>query len=147
MKLGEIIMSQNEDTKVNTGAAVLAEVADALKSSAGVVRNRLVTALTERELVKRVDLLDKALVKRRDLQRDLNKIQPKKPFMTFLDGKMVEVAATYTPEEAKQFEKQRKEASEKLAKFDAALEKAFGGEDFDKLANLLGGKSEESTSE
>ena len=140
-------MSQNEDTKVSTGATVLAEVADVLKASAPTVRSRLVMALTERELVKRVDMLDKALLKRRDLQRELNKVQPKKSNFTYVDGKMVEAAATYTPEEAKQFEKLRKEATEKLAKFDAALEKAFNGEEFDKLASLLGGKSEESAAE
>lgn len=139
-------MSQDEDIKVNTGATVLAEVASVLKDSSGIVRSRLVSALTERELSKRVDMLDKALVKRRDLQRDVQKIKPKKTFK-IVDGQHVEVDAMYTEDEAKAFVKQTKDAREKLQKFDAALEKAFSGEDFDKLAQQLGGKSDDSAGE
>lgn len=128
-------MSQSNDSnQTSTGANVLAEVADALKGSTGEVRTRLVRALTERELVKRVDLLDKALVKRGQLQNELNGIRPpgKKNF-ALVDGNMVEVQAVYTPdevkkhkEEFKQYQKKQKEATEKLAKFDKALEAAFG---------------------
>ena len=142
-------MSQNEESKVSTGQSVIAEVADALKNSAGEVRGRLVKALTERELAKRVELLDKALVKRAQLSGELNKIRPKKAF-TLVDGKMQEVPAVYTEEESKQFNKQVKEAREKLEKFDAVLEAAFANADkesFAKLTNLVGGKSEEPASE
>lgn len=128
-------MSQNNDTnQTSTGASVLAEVAAALQGSTGEVRGRLVKALTERELVKRVDLLDKALVKRAQLQNELNAIRPpgKKNF-ALVDGNMVEVQAVYTPEEVKkhkeelkQYNKKLKEATEKLSKFDKALEAAFG---------------------
>lgn len=129
-------MSQSNDTtNQSTGATVLAEVAAALGGSTGEVRTRLVKALTERELVKRVDCLDKALVKRAQLQSELNNIRPpgKKNF-ALVDGKMVEVQAVYTPEEVKkhteetkQFNKKLKEAQEKLAKFDKLLETAFSG--------------------
>lgn len=139
-------MSQNEEPKVNTGATVLAEVADVLKGSSGTVRTRLVSALVERELVKRVDLLDKAIVKRQELVRALNKIQPKK-MMKLVNGKMEEVEALYSSEEAKQFMKTVKEATEKLAKFDSAMEEAFNGTGFDKLANMVSGKSEEPAGE
>jgi hypothetical protein len=128
-------MSQSNDSnQTSTGANVLAEVADALKGSTGEVRTRLVRALTERELVKRVDLLDKALVKRGQLQNELNGVRPpgKKNF-ALVDGNMVEVQAVYTPEEVKKhkeelkaYTKKLKEATEKLAKFDKALEAAFG---------------------
>src|SRR5271157_3066699 len=128
-------MSQNNDTNQSTGATVLAEVATALGTSTGEVRTRLVRALTERELVKRVDTLDKALVKRAQLQSELNNLRPpsKKAF-ALVDGKMVEVAAVYTAEEKKkhdeemkQHAKKVKEATEKLAKFDSVLESAFTG--------------------
>jgi hypothetical protein len=129
-------MSQSNDSnQTSTGANVLAEVADALKGSTGEVRTRLVRALTERELVKRVDLLDKALVKRGQLQNELNGIRPpgKKNFALDATGNMVEVQAVYTPEEVKKhkeelkvYTKKLKEATEKLAKFDKALEAAFG---------------------
>jgi hypothetical protein len=81
-----------------------------------------------------VDLLDKALVKRAQLQNELNAIRPpgKKNF-ALVDGQMVEVQAVYTPdevkkhkEELKQYQKKHKEATEKLSKFDKALEAAFG---------------------
>lgn len=141
-------MSQNNDTSQSTGASVLAEVANALQASTGEVRSRLVKALTERELVKRVDLLDKALVKRAQLQNEVNSIRPpgKKNF-ALVDGKMVEVQAVYTPEEVKkhteetkQFNKKLKEAQEKLSKFDKLLETAFSGspEELDKAFAKLG---------
>lgn len=143
-------MSQNEESKVSTSQGVLAEVADALKNSNGTVRTKLVHTLTERELVKRVDTLDKALVKRAQLQLELNKFRmPTKKVFKLVDGQMVEanVEITYSPEEAKkyneevkQFNKQLKEATEKLQKFDNALEKAFAGEGFDKLTGLVAGK-------
>ncbi len=141
-------MSQNEEVKVNTAQTVIAEVADVLKNSMSSVRSRLVSALTERELVKRVDILDKALTKRAQLQGDLNKIRlPSKKAFKLVDGQMQEVEAVFTQEEvkkfneeSKQYAKQLKEATEKLQKFDNALERAFAGEGFDKLANLVGGK-------
>lgn len=136
-------MSQNSDSpQTPTGTTVLAEVADALKGASGAVKQRLVDALVERELVKRVDMLDKALLKRRDLARELAKIQPKKTYK-FVGPDQVEVESTYTAEEAKQFQKTLKDATEKVTKFDAALEAAFQGNGFDKLAQLLGGKSDE----
>jgi len=150
-------MSQNtESNQTSTGTGVLAEVASALQGSTGEVRGRLVKALTERELVKRVDLLDKALVKRGQLQNELNGIRPpgKKNF-ALVDGKMVEVQAVYTPdevkkhtEETKQYTKKLKEATDKLANFDKTLEAAFGaGPDgvekldgaFAKLGKLVAG--------
>lgn len=141
-------MSQSNDTNQSTGATVLAEVAAALGGSTGEVRTRLVRALTERELVKRVDLLDKALVKRAALQSELNNIRPpsKKSF-ALVDGKMVEVQAIYTPEEVKkhaeetkQHAKKLKEATEKLAKFDKLMESAFSGapEELEKAFAKLG---------
>lgn len=124
-------MSQSEDTKVSTGTAVLVEVADALKASSSTVRSRLVATLTERELVKRVDLLDKALVKRKEVAKELDKIRAEDTF----DGDGNKVPGTFTKA---QYES-RKKAKEKLSKFDAALERAFSGEGFDKLAQMVAG--------
>jgi hypothetical protein len=159
-------MSQSNDSnQTSTGAGVLAEVATALQGSTGEVRGRLVKALTERELVKRVDLLDKALVKRAQLQNELNGIRPpgKKNFALDANGNMVEVQAVYTPdevkkhkEELKQYQKKLKEATEKLGKFDKALEAAFGAgpdgteklaEAFAKLTKQVAGGGGESSGE
>jgi len=107
----------------------------------------LVQALTERELAKRVDLLDKALNKRAQLQNELNSLRlPQKKLFKMVDGKMQEVEAVYTQEEVKkleeeqkQFNKKVKEATEKLAKFDKVLESAFVGdpEDPESLAKAF----------
>ena len=158
-------MSQsNDSSQTNTGTDVLAEVAGALRASTGEVRTRLVRALTERELVKRVDLLDKAIVKRGQLQNELNAIRPpgKKNF-ALVDGQMVEVQAVYTPdevkkhkEEFKQYQKKLKEATEKLSKFDKSLEAAFGAgpdgtekltEAFAKLTKQVAGGGGDSSDE
>lgn len=152
-------MSQNESTSQNTATTVLAEVAGALNSSSESVHRRLVTALVERELVKRVDLLDKGLNKRAQLQQEVNAIRmPEKKVFNLVDGKMVEstVPVTYTPEEAKKyaedkkaFDKKLKEATDKLAGFEKVLEVCFVGDPndpnalsraFDKLSKLVSGK-------
>lgn len=148
-------MSQNEESKGSTGQAVLAEVAGALTASASDVRTRLVRALTERELARRVDVLDKALVKRDQLQKEVYKMKlPSKPAVKILnaDGSFTEQPATYTAEEAKKhteeikaYQKVLKEANEKLEKFDALMEEAFTAptqKTFDKLTAQVTGKSE-----
>jgi len=126
-------MSQNEESKKSTGMAVIAEVADALATSAPEIRQRLVSLRLEREKVRRTDLLDKALVKRDQLQKEVYMIKaPGKKLFTIVDGKNVEVTPVYTQEELKKLEedmkkynKALKEATDKLAKFDALLEGAF----------------------
>jgi hypothetical protein len=128
-------MSQNENTKPSVAQSVLVEVADALKASPATVRSRLVTALTERELVKRVDMLDKGLAKAKELKREVDKIRPADMF----DSEGNKVPGHFT----KQQHEELKKAKEKLSKLEAALEKAFAGEGFDKLANLVAGKSSE----
>ena len=124
---------------MSTGSSVLAEVADVLKGSSQGVRTRLVGALVERELSKRVDTLDKALVKRRELVKDLEKIRAEDTF----DAEGTKVPGTFT----KAQNEQRKKAKERLTKFDAALERAFAGEGFDKLSQLVAGGSDKDESD
>lgn len=125
-------MSQNNDTKASTSRTVLAEVAERLESSNETVRTRLRDALVERELGKRVDLLDKGLAKLRELKRDVDKIRP--PVSYTADGSKVEGNFDKATFET------LKKAREKVAKLEAALEKAFQGQEFDKLSNLVAGK-------
>jgi hypothetical protein len=125
-------MSQNENTKPSAAQGVLVEVADALRNSSQTVRSRLVTALTERELVKRVDLLDKGLAKLKEVKKEVDKIRPADMF----DGDGNKVPGHFT----KQQHEELKKAKEKFAKLEKAVEKAFAGEEFDKLANLVAGK-------
>lgn len=111
---------------------VLVEVAESLKQSSPVVKDRLVSVLVERELVKRVDLLDKGLVKLRELKRDLDKIRPVDKFTA--DGQ--KVPGDFTKQEFETLKKAR----EKFTKLESALQKAFEGQEFDKLSNLVAGK-------
>ena len=128
-------MSAN-DQSTPTYQTVSAEVAEFLGKSQGTVRDALVKTLTDREVSRRVEALDKALLKRRELQKEVEKIRPKKVYNA--DG--TEAAGTFSQEEFSNLKK----AKEKLAKFEAALEKAFAGDAnaFDHLSK--GGDSDKS---
>lgn len=123
---------ESDQSKASTTSSVLAEVADALKASPEGVKSRLVTALVEREITKRVELLDKGLGKLRELKGEINKVRP--PVSYTLDGQKVEGNLSKQDFEA------LKKLRERLGKLEAALEKAFAGQEFDKLAGLCGGK-------
>jgi hypothetical protein len=125
-------MSQNEESKVPTHQSVLAEVADALKDSPERVRMLVRTALVDREISKRVDILDKGLAKLRELKNEVNKIRP--PVVFAEDG--TKLTGAFSKAE---FENLKK-AKEKVTKLENALEKSFSGQEFDKLAGLIGGK-------
>lgn len=130
-------MSQNEESKASTTSSVLAEVASVLGTSSPDVRKRLVSVLTERELSKRVDLLDKGLAKVREFKREVDKIRP--PVSFTADGTKVE--GTFSKADFENLKKSK----DKLAKLEAALEKAFAGQEFDKLANFVSGKDASSS--
>lgn len=155
-------MSQNTDTsnqtstatdatvvdatasKASASADLLTEIAERLRASATDVQRRLANKLVEKQVLNRVDLLEKGLAKQEQLQGELKKIQPpsKKTF-ALVDGKMVEVQATYSQdevkkhnEETKQYNKKLKEATEKLNKFNNVLNAALAGSEPDKLVEL-----------
>lgn len=142
---------------MNTGLGVIAEVADALGNSGAEVRSTLVSVLVTREKNRRVDILDKALVKRDQLQKEIYMVKkPGKAPNKVLneDGTFTETPAVYTPEEAKKheeemkaYQKKLKEATEKLEKFDALMEECFTKpteKGFNKLAAQVGGKADSS---
>ena len=133
-------MSQNTESNPSTGLTVLAEVADALAASAPVVRERLKAARIEREVARRVEILDKALPKRDALFIETKKLKVKTGTLINEDGTETKVALPMTEDEVKAYKKAVKEANENLEKFDALLEKAFTGdkEAFDKLSKLVG---------
>lgn len=131
-----------------------------MAGSADEVRNLLVQSRIERVRTKRVDILDKALGKRDQLQSEVFAIKPpgKKAFTVDAEGKSVEIPAVYTQDELKKLEEDRKqynkklkEATEKLQKFDDLLEQAMtqpSDKVFEKLAKMVDGKgSEEAASE
>lgn len=121
---------------MNTRSNVLAEVANVLQASPPDVKARLVSVMVERELVKRVDTLDKALVKRKELSKELDKIKPEPSY----DAEGKEVPGNFT----KAQNESRKKALEQLNKFDRLLEEALtNGKDFDKLSQMMGGNNSE----
>lgn len=167
-------MSQNTDTpsqtstgtdataggatasKASAAGDLLTEVADAVKASTTAVRLRLTTKLVEKKVASRVELLEKGLEKKAQLQNELNAIKaPVKKTFALVDGKMVEVQATYTQEEVKkhneetkQYNKKLKEATDKFNKFANLLDAALSGaepdkleETYAKLAKVVGGGS------
>lgn len=125
-------MSQNEESKVLTHQSVLAEVADSLKAATAQVRSQVKELLVSREVSKRVDLLDKGLAKLRDLKKEVEKVRPVEKFSA--DG--TKLPGEYTKADWQT----RSKAQEKVTKLENALEKAFAGQEFDKLAGLVSGK-------
>lgn len=126
-------MSQEGNTGSRTTAQdVLAEVADALKASSQLVKGRLVVALTERVLTQRVDMLDKGLAKLKEMKKEIDKIRA--PDMFDTEGNKVPGYLTKAQNE------ELKKLKEKFNKLEKAVEKAFNGEEFDKLSGLVSGK-------
>ena len=74
------------------------------------------------------------------IKNKVQKHKPKKLIVINDDGTTTEVNAPQTAEEVKAFQKAVKESNEALEKFDALLEKAFGGDKdaFDKLGKQAG---------
>lgn len=77
-------------------------------------------------------MLDKGLAKLREFKSEVNKVRA--PVTYTLSGEKVEGNLSKADFET------LKKAREKLAKLENALEKAFAGQEFDKLAGLVGGK-------
>jgi hypothetical protein len=119
------------------GSQILVQVADVLDSSGKEeVRARVVKSLVESELSKRTNTLVDALSHRSRLQGAVEECKPpagKKMLVLGADGKACQVEnPVYTPEEMKKYEeelkahqKKKKEASDKLGKFDRLLETAL----------------------
>lgn len=143
-----------DNEKINTAQTVIVEVANALQTSGSDVKGKLVSLLVDREITRRVGILDKALVKHKQLISETKKVAnvPMTKTFTIVDGSPVE-SLTPTPmteAEMKAFTKANKEAKEKLEKFEKTLDSAFNSptnEVFDKLDKLCAGKSDDKDSE
>lgn len=118
-----------ENVTVPGGMDVLKDVAEQIKNSQPEVRKRLVAVLVDRELDNRVSLLDKALTKRAECERELHKARPDQ-ISYDVDGRVV--SENYS--KAK-FE-ERKKLLEQQNKLETALTGALGG-DFKKLKEIL----------
>lgn len=134
-------MSDNTENKTeNKKSAALTlqeEVAGILKDGSEHVKGKLRDLLVEREVSKRVDLLDKGMNKLRELKREVDKIRPP----TVFNGVGEKVEGTFTKEEWQK----KVQAKEKVAKLEKLLENAFAGQDFDKLSQMVSGKDAPTT--
>ena len=125
-------MSDNSDVKKSAAVVLQEEVAAVLKDGNEHVKGKLRDLLVEREVSKRVDLLDKGMNKLRELKREVDKIRP--PVVFNSAGEKMD--GNYSKEDWQK----KQQAQEKLAKLEKTLENAFAGQDFDKLASLVAGK-------
>jgi hypothetical protein len=115
---------------VSKSVALMAEVSASVKESAPQVRQRLVAALVEKEVISRVSLLETCLNKRVEAEKELKKASKPDTETFDADGKVV--AATFSKSAADALKKAR----ETLDKLDKAMEKALGENDFSKLKEL-----------
>ena len=129
-------MSENTENKTESkksaASTLQEEVATILKDGSDHVKGKLRDLLVEREVSKRVELLDKGMNKLRELRREVDKIRPP----TVYNGAGEKVEGNFTNEEWQK----KKQAQEKVVKLEKTLENAFAGQDFDKLASLVSGK-------
>jgi hypothetical protein len=108
---------------------LLSEVADTIKNSTTAVRSRLKDALVEREVASRVDILDKALLKIREVRKEVQKMKPDQ--VSFDAGGQKIETWSKAAHEAKV------KADESLGKLEGAFTAAMLGENFDKLRELV----------
>ena len=123
--------SKPEPTKYKS-SEVLSIVAERLGSSGTAVRERVIDTLVEREVVSRVEVLDKGLAKRSEYERELRKIS--KPDVETYDAEGKPVSATYSKARIDELKKSR----EQLTKLEGAIDKALVSNDFSKLREIVG---------
>lgn len=132
-------MSQENPETTNLdrhAVTVLKDVADKIDASGPIVRERVVSLLVEREVATRTDVLDKALVKRTEIERELRKIKPDIEAFD-VEGKVVR--QDYSKARFEELKKKREE----LERIEKALDKALVDNDFSKLKEVVGSKLKE----
>lgn len=101
----------------------------------GEVRKRVIAQLAEAEIVKRTDLLAKAIAKREEQSKTIDKIRP--DMVSYSDTGTV-VAEHYSKAKADELKKAR----ELLGKIDKAIDKAVNTADYEEVRKVVGGGGE-----
>jgi len=109
------------NTKPHT-TQVLAAVADKIRTSGEAVRDRVVNSMVEKKLAQRAELVEKALIKLKDVGNELKKLGPDQEHYVEGNDKPVR---TYS----KQRKDDKKKAEENKAKLERALETVLSGKD------------------
>lgn len=107
---------------------VLTSVSDKIKAAAPIVKDRLKNLLVERELENRVDTLDKALLKAKDLKKEFDKIRP--------DTVAFDATGLKLESYSKDVWEKRKKASDAMENLNKAIETALLAEVPDAFAKL-----------
>lgn len=123
--------TEEQPTKKSQSSEVLVAVSERLGKSGEEVRNRVVNALVEREVASRVELLDKALAKRIEGEREIKKLS--KPDVETYDMEGKVVSSSFSKARADELKKAR----EAQAKLEGAIDKALNDNDFSKLKDSL----------
>lgn len=124
--------TETTSTEQSQASTLLTKVSESIKNSNDVVKERLTSLLVEREIVARVELLDKALAKLSEAKKELGKLKPDQTSIAG-DGTKTE---TYSKEQYKK----REDVKENLDKLNAAVQTAMlgeGPEPFKKLKELV----------
>jgi hypothetical protein len=111
--------SEEVSVKKSTGD-VLAAVADKIRTSGDIVRDRVVQSMVEKKLSTRVDMVEKALIKLKDADKELKKLGPDNEYYQEGSDKPVRTFS-------KQRREERKKAEEAKAKLETALEIVLSG--------------------
>lgn len=126
--------NENSEEKTSAVTDLLTEVATKIGESTPAVKDRVRDMLVEREVAKRVETLEKAVAKRRDLTKAFNKVNRADNVVEDAEGKVL--MAGYTDARRKEIKKAR-EQLEKLEKaIEAAMTSADGGA-WGKLRDLV----------
>jgi nitrate reductase NapAB chaperone NapD len=124
--------TENENTAPKSKSSeLLGTVAEKIGASGPAIRERVIDTLVEREVAARTDVLDKALAKRSEIGRELQKLQKPDVEAYDVEGKLV--SATFSKARTEELKKKREE-QERLEK---AIDKALVDNDFAKLKEIV----------
>lgn len=123
----------SKDQKQAAVVSLLSEVSEGIASSNETVIGRVRDMLVEKEVATRVDTLDKAIQKRRQLAKELAKVN--RPDNVQYDSDGNEVSGTYSKDRL-QARKKAREALEKLEKAIEAAMTSGDGSAWGKLRDL-----------
>lgn len=123
--------SESPPDAQSAALGLMADIAERVKTSAPLVRQRFIDSQVDKEVSDRVGLLDRGMQKRFQLKNDLKKIDF--PDQVFYDQDKKPVMQGYTKPRLEEIRK----AKEALGKFEGILERAISKDDWSKLKEAI----------
>lgn len=115
-------VGEESSAKTKSTNEVLAAVADKIRTSGPEVRDRVITSLVEQKIAARANHVEKALLKLKDAEKELKKLNVPDVEQFGTDDKPIKLFS-------KERREQRKKAEEALNKLSRALEIVLCGKD------------------